>query len=157
MAYTQKQRFDPAWIIASLLFSLAVVAGIFYQREQLLTVPVLLTISFFLFLHGTLLAARLQLIINEDGIRYRFFPFHLKPHKIYWFEVEEAKLSTFNALRSFGGWGIRYNFFYGTKAFIARSGKGLFLQLKDGHRRMFSISTPEQLEACLPLPANMHH
>lgn len=157
MAYAQKQRFHPAWILTSLLLSLAVVAGVLYRQEQFLTVSVLAIVSVILLLHGALLAARLQLIVNEDGIRYRFFPFHLKPHKIYWFEVEEAKVNTFNALLSFGGWGIRYHFFYSTKIFIARSGTGLFIQLKNGRRSMFSISKPEKLEVWLPLHANVHH
>lgn len=155
--YTQKQKFNPSWIIASLLFTLAAVAGVSYQQGELFSATVLAVTGFLLFLHGALLAARLHLIVNEEGIKYRFFPFHLRPHKIYWYEVEEAQLNTFSALSEFGGWGIRYNFFFGTKAFIAKSGTGLFLKIKDGRRRMFSISEPEQLDAWLPAQAEYHH
>lgn len=157
MPYTQKQKFNPSWIIASLLFTLAAVAGVSYQQGELFSATVLAVTGFLLFLHAALLAARLHLIVNEEGIKYRFFPFHLKPHKIYWFEVEEAQLNTFSALSEFGGWGIRYNFFFGTKAFIAKSGTGLFLKIKDGRKRMFSISEPEQLDAWLPVQAEYHH
>lgn len=157
MPYTQKQKFNPSLIIASLLFSLAAVAGVSYQQGELFSATILIITGFLLFLHGALLAARLQLIVNEEGIKYRFFPFHLKPHKIYWFEVEEAQLSTFSALQEFGGWGIRYNFFYGTKAFIAGSDTGLFLKIKDGCQRMFSISEPEQLDVWLPGQVEYHH
>lgn len=155
-SYTQKQKFHPSWIIASLLFSLAVVAGASYAQGSLVSGTVLAIISFLLLIHAALLAARLHVIVNEEGIRYRFFPFHLRPHRIYWYEVEDAKLRTFSALSEFGGWGVRYNFFFGTKAFIARSGTGLFLKIKDGRRRMFSISDPEQLLSWLPLHAGIH-
>lgn len=157
MAYTQKQRFNPTWIIASLLFSLAIVVGTAYRQGDLLSVPVIAVTGFMLLLHGALLASRLHLIVNEEGIRYRFFPFHLKPYRIYWYEVKEAKLNSFNALSEFGGWGIRYNFFWGTKAFIARSGTGLFLSLEDGRKRMFSISKPRQLEAWIPQVTDIQH
>lgn len=157
MSYIQKQKFHPSWIIASLIFSLAVVIGFSFQEGALVSAPVLAIISFLLLLHAALLAARLHVIVNEEGIRYRFFPFHLKAHRIYWYEVEEARLRPFSALGGFGGWGIRYNFFFGTKAFIARSGTGLFLKINDGRRRMFSISDPEQLAARLPHYTGLHN
>lgn len=72
------------------------------------------------------------------------------PHQIRWQEVEKAELRTFSALAEYGGWGIRYNFFYQSKGFIARSGTGLFLKLKDGRKRMFSISKPGELKEWIP-------
>lgn len=127
MIYTQEQKFHPSWIIGSLLFSLTVVAGTAYQQGALLSTGVLTLIVFLLLLHAALLAARLQLRINEEGIQYRFFPFHIKTHKVNWQEVEEVKLNRFSALPEYGSWGIRYNFFYGTKLLLPEAEQGFSL------------------------------
>jgi len=54
-----------------------------------------------------LLSLKLKVRINDDKISYQMLPFHPRERLIFWQEIENAELLKINALREFGGWGIR--------------------------------------------------
>ena len=83
----------------------------------------------------------LILQIRPDGFYYRFVPFNLKFRKIPWFEVKNAEVITFSAIKDYGGYGIRY--YRQGKAYIAKGKKGLKLQLASGREIVFSSKDPE--------------
>lgn len=51
---------------------------------------------------------KLTVTINNDGITYKYPPFHNKPKTIAWTEIEHATLLKISPLKEFGGWGLRY-------------------------------------------------
>ena len=99
---------------------------------------------------GLLALARLELIIDEAGIHYRFFPFHLRVKTLYWESIEKVALREYNALKEFGGWGIRINF-SGNKAYnvMGDGGQGLEVVRKDGRKILFSVRNPQVIKQFL--------
>jgi len=93
-------------------------------------------------------ASNLRTEIDESGIAYKFFPFHLKKHKIDWTSVEKAFVREYSPLGEFGGWGIRYGFDRG-KAFNVSGKIGLQLHLKNGKRVLIGTQKPEEIEKVL--------
>jgi hypothetical protein len=47
--------------------------------------------------------------VGEEGVLFRYYPFHLKYKKIAFNEIETAEIREFKPLAEFGGWGIRGN------------------------------------------------
>jgi hypothetical protein len=86
--------------------------------------------------------ARLSTFIDKTGIEYRFFPFQLKYHKISWAEIEKKEVITYNPIRDYGGWGMRFN--RKGKAFNVSGDKGIRLYLKNG--KQILIGTQKEIE-----------
>lgn len=97
-----------------------------------------------------LATARLHYRIDDDGIHYRYFPFHLKEHHIAWSEVEELYVRKYKAIPEFGGWGMRFNF-GGNKAYnvIGDRSMGLEILRRDKKKVLFSTRNPQQLRQFL--------
>ncbi len=48
---------------------------------------------------------KLTTVIDEKGISYHFFPFHLKPKLLHWNEIENIGTRKYKPLKEYGGWG----------------------------------------------------
>lgn len=144
--HNETQKLPAPLLYAALAFTLGVVFFSAYIEDSFFDLAFFIGSGFSLLLFGSLLAARLRLTFHDKGIRYRFTPFHWQTHEIRWEEVEEARLIHFNALAAYGGWGIRYNFFTRTKAFVTQGGSGLLLLTRQGRRRVFSIQQPARVQ-----------
>ncbi|MFP4090535.1 MAG: hypothetical protein ACLFUB_18945 [Cyclobacteriaceae bacterium] len=94
--------------------------------------------------------SRLRYRLDNSGIHYRFIPFHLREQYIGWDEVREARIRQYDALREFGGWGIRINF-SGNKAYnvIGDRGQGLEIEKKNGKKVLFSTRKPQEISRFL--------
>jgi hypothetical protein len=81
--------------------------------------------------------------ISSEGIFVKFFPLHLSKKKIPFQEITSISAITFNPIRDFGGWGIRY----GTKgkAYIVSENKGVQLEFKDGKKLVIGSKNSELL------------
>lgn len=63
-------------------------------------IPLLLLILF--------LNTRLITEVRQDGLYIKFFPFHIRYHKIELENVQEIQPLEYSPLKDYGGWGIRY-------------------------------------------------
>lgn len=144
--HSESHKLPAPLLYAALAFTLAVLLFSAYLEDSLFSLSFFIGSGFSLLLFGSLLAAKLRLTFYDKGIRYHFTPFHWQTHEIRWEEVEEAKLIHFNALAAYGGWGIRYNFFTKTKAFVTQGGSGLLIVTRQGRRRLFSIQQPARVQ-----------
>jgi len=63
-------------------------------------------------------------------------------------------LAKFNAMRDFGGWGIRGN--STTKAFIAKGNVGVKLDLKDEKSIILGMENPETADRFINRVTDMH-
>ncbi len=131
--YIESQKFY-AWIG---LLCLALSVFMIYLLVKTYNTPtfiVLLLVGLLPSLLLTLLflTARLNTEIDQDGIRIKFIPFHLKQVRFNWTDIESCEVRKYNPLLEFGGWGIRYGFrgkVYNTKGNI-----GIHLVLKSGRK-----------------------
>ncbi|WP_149867304.1 hypothetical protein [Solirubrum puertoriconensis] len=95
---------------------------------------------------GLLACFRLQVRLNTEGIRYRFFP--LGWRLIGWAEVQQAYVRKYSALREYGGWGIK-GFSLNNYAYNVAGSYGLQLVLRSGTRILLGTQRPAELQQAL--------
>lgn len=160
MTYCETQKFKQPWIWIVLILSGVLVLGIFgmgIYRQIICRVPMgnhpmsdggLIVIAFLMLalfsgLFYLLLSLKMTTLIDESGIRYRMYPFHIKYRLIRWDQLEKCEVVQYNPLLDYGGWGIRYG--KKGKAFNVAGNKGLQLTLKKGEPILLGTQKPLEL------------
>ena len=155
--FREEQRFSQIWVW---LIVIGVAALIWYstftqiiQRRPFGEHPApntLLIIFWFLFgigMPALLLSARLITEVRMDGIYIRFFPFHFSYREIAFHDLKSFEVRRYNALREYGGWGIRYG--PQGKAYNVGGNRGIQLVLTDGKRILIGSQKPEEFLAAI--------
>lgn len=156
-AFREEQRFHQVWVW---FIVLGIAALIWYSTIQQIILrrpfgsrpaPDMLLIIFWLLfgigLPAFFLSARLITEVRSDGIYVRFFPVHFSFHKIAYEELGSFEVRKYNALREYGGWGIRYG--PQGKAYNVGGNRGVQLVLTDGKRILIGSQRPEEFLAAL--------
>ena len=151
--FKEEQRFTQTWLIVLLIISLIVPIILIFKEfnkenttmsnnEFILTLVGILTSVGFIFLF------KLKTRIDEKGIHYQFFPFHLKLKTISWKEITSAYVRKYDAITEYGGWGLKGGFFWrkskGT-AINVSGDIGIQLELKNGKKIL--VGTKKENEA----------
>lgn len=98
---------------------------------------------------------KLKTRIDEKGINYQFFPFHLKSRLISWKEIEKCYIRKYNALTEYRGWGIKVNMTWQNgKAYTTKGNQGLQLKLTNGKKILIGTQQKEELQRTLNLYQN---
>ena len=85
--------------------------------------------------------------ITNEYIEVQYFPFNLKPRKIFWNELASFETRTADCLKEYWGWGYK-----GTKknrAYTAYGDYGLQLTFHNGNRLFIGSQKKEELEAII--------
>ena len=93
------------------------------------------------------LSARLVVEVRDDGLHYRYYPFHRRFHRIGVEEIEEAEARTYRPVLEYGGWGIRYG--RRGKAYNVSGNRGVQLKLRDGRWILFGSQRAEEFASAL--------
>lgn len=88
-----------------------------------------------------LLSIRLELKIDDEKIRYRYYPLHFRRKKIFWSEVADCEVVVFPLSAQLNGWGIHF----GEQMISVNHYAGIRLVLKNGERLFISCKDPEAL------------
>ena len=92
---------------------------------------------------------RLETIIKEDGIYYRFFPFQIKLKKISWEALSHAYIRKYNPIMEYGGWGIRNGFLRSGKAYNVSGNEGLQIIYTNNTRFLFGTKKADEIKKVL--------
>jgi len=157
--YQETQFFRQPWIWALVLcISLISIYG---AVQQLIlgkpfgnnpapdTVMVIIAVIFGLGLPAFMFMMNLAIEVREDGLYIRFSPFHLSFHKIALEDIKEFQARTYNPIKEYGGWGIRYG--RNGKAYNVRGNRGVQLQLTSGRKLLIGSQKPEELAEALAI------
>lgn len=87
--------------------------------------------------------------VRSDGLYLSFYPLLFHRIKIPFETVVNCEVTTYNPLRDYGGWGIRYG--SNAKAFNVSGDRGVLLELTNGDRILIGSHQPEQLASLLKL------
>ena len=98
---------------------------------------ILFGIGLALFFYST----RLITEVRDDALYIRFFP--LTQQRIPFEDISRCEVRTYNPIREFGGWGIRYG--RGAKAYNVSGNRGVELQLSNGKRLLIGSQRPPEL------------
>jgi len=119
------------------------------QTDSIIFLAVVFIIILFIF------SCTLSVEVNEHGIYYKFFPFHLKVKTLPWEEITDAYIRQYAPLREYGGWGIRGN--SNNRAYNLKGGIGLQLELTNGKKLLIGIQQASQLNSILQQLKNNNH
>jgi hypothetical protein len=156
--FKEEQRFKQWWLWALLGgLNLFFIYGVFQQlvlgqpfgdNPMGDTGLVLMTVGFMLM---TLLFAtfRLETEVRTDGIYVRFFPFQLQFRRHAWEALTKAFVRSYQPLREYGGWGIRYGLFGQGRALNISGNQGLQLEFADHSKLLIGTNQPENLAQAL--------
>jgi hypothetical protein len=150
-----KTRWAHFFMVCAILFLIALVFHVCRQRLQYDEVTKVLFAGI-LILALLSLFAQIKMVtqIREDGIYVRFPPFQPVFSKYEWKDIQEKYIREYNALKEYGGWGIRFGLMgvkygQGGKAYILSGHQGLQLVMKDGSRILIGTQKPDELLAVL--------
>ena len=142
LLFEERQKFTQWWLWVILLSFPIISVGRFDDNEinlYYVLIGLAIPLLFYLF--------ELRIKVNEDGLHYQFFPFHLKFHAIKMDEIESFKAMEYSPLKEYGGWGIKYGF--KGKAYNVSGNKGVKIFLKNGSNIMFGSQNHKELAKAL--------
>jgi hypothetical protein len=159
-SFTETQKFRQTWIWLILSFLAILMIGLlgygFYKqivlREKFgnhpmsdggLIIAFVSVIILFVLMFSLFVFAKLTTEINDKGVRYKFFPFHLRFHTISWDLIDHYQVITYRPIKDYGGWGFRY--FKNKKAYNVSGNEGLQLILKNGKKLLLGTQKGREL------------
>lgn len=91
--------------------------------------------------------SNLRVAVQEDGIHYRYFPFHFREQTIKKEDIQEFRQVIYNPVRDYGGYGIRIS--RQGRAYNVKGNKGIRITTVGGKNILFGSRIPEKFEEAL--------
>jgi len=139
--YREVQNFRQKWLWTLLILT-GLVSIYFPFKTQMIVEAVILAVIYSVFL-AAFYSIRLETHIDENGIFYRFWPFHLKERKIDYEDIKEFQAGHYSPLREFGGWGLRWR--PGKVAFSVSGNECACIEREKGRKIILGTQKPEEL------------
>ena len=150
--FTETQRFDQWWfrllmviVIGVTIFPLVLsYSELKEDGTSLLIVGLACGISLLLVIL-ILFYFKLETRIDEAGIHYSFWPFHLSTRHINWQDMNACYVREYSPIAEYGGWGYRIRLGKGGRALNIKGNKGIQIELSTGKKML--IGTQKEAEA----------
>lgn len=105
--FSETQYFRQRWLWVLIIGLFLIPSVLSFLDGNYGDVAVLGTI--FVMIAGVLyFVVRLEVRVEDEGVRYRFFPAHLSERTIEFDEIDRFSAGDYSPLREFGGWGMRW-------------------------------------------------
>lgn len=154
--FKEEQHFSQTWLILIIILCTVTpfLIGVYGIYQQIINKTpfgdkpmsdvglILFTISMFL-LSIFIFFFKLKTRIDEIGIHYQFFPFHLKDKTTYWSDINKIYTRTYNPIGEFGGWGIKNG------SYTISGNIGIQLDLKDGKKVLIGTKKENEVKQVL--------
>jgi len=151
--FNETQRFDQWWLKLIFLALILFVAYSIYQwyftieavgnvgpndsfGQLIVIVSIFPILILFYFL-------KLRTEIDENGIQYKFSPFHFSTKKIAWTAIQNCYVRTYNPIMEYGGGEFRTSLGKGS-AFNVKGNKGIQVELKSGKKILFGTQKEDE-------------
>ncbi|MEA2708823.1 MAG: hypothetical protein QOF78_1424, partial [Phycisphaerales bacterium] len=85
----------------------------------------------------------LSTTVTSAGLRLQFFPFHNR--RIAIAQIESFEADTYQPLREFGGWGIKWSLRDSTTAYTVAGEEGVRLRLVSGEKLLIGSHRAAEL------------
>ena len=94
--------------------------------------------------------SRYTIILNSQGVHFKFSPFHLTRRRYPYEEIKTIYVRAFSPDKEFGGRGLRYSFKRKTWMYtISAAAYCIEIEKKDGGKTRLGIEDSEQAEKAL--------
>lgn len=151
--FKEEQRFIQLWLIVLLAVSTIVPLVIIireYLNNKMSLYNFLGTLALIVFASGFIFFFKLKTRIDEQGIHYQFFPFHLKFKLVKWNEINKVYVRKYDAISEYGGWGIKNIFWKKNGTAVNVSGNiGIQLELTNGKKLLIGTLKEEEAKRVL--------
>jgi hypothetical protein len=151
--YTEEQAFRQKWLWA-LLLGMAVLGVVAVSMapppgrpvptwaKPVIVVAMLALMALFAWI-------KLVVTVEPGLLRVHFFPFRRREVRLA--EVRSWQVVTYQPIRDYGGWGIRYGGAERGWAYNVSGDRGVLVEYLDGRRLLVGSQRPEALAAALDL------
>ena len=92
---------------------------------------------------------KLETRIDEAGIHYSFWPFHLTMRHVHWHEMTTCYVRKYNPIAEYGGWGYRIRLGKGGRALNVKGNIGIQLELTNGKKIMIGTQKEAEVRSVL--------
>lgn len=158
--FKEVQRFDQWWLRILLIAALAVAASplvfeydaIIQSRSEITSVVTSMLLIVALFLTFWFLF-KLETRIDEQGISYRYLPFHRKARLRTWDKIRSVTVRKYNPILEYGGWGYRIGL-RKKRALNVKGNMGIQIVYKNGRQLLLGTQRPNEAEAVLKTYVN---
>jgi len=151
--FKENQKFTQLWLIILLVISTIIpLVFILKDADKMSLTEILIIISVVILAPSLIFMFNLSTRIDEKGIHYKFFPFHLKHRVIEWHEIKQAYTRTYDPLGEYGGWGIKGGALWNKSkgiAFNVKGDIGIQLELVDGKKILIGTQLKNQADSTL--------
>ena len=149
--FKEEQRFNQLWLIIlmaiSILIPIGIIIGTYLEDpSRFSTIEFITIIGVLILASGIIFLFKLTTRIDEKGIHYKFFPFHLGFKVINWNEIDNAYVRTYDAISEYGGCGLKGGNFWNKskgKAINVSGDVGIQLELKNGKKLLIGTQKLE--------------
>jgi hypothetical protein len=155
VSFRERQFFRQPWLIAIMLASVFVPAGMLLAltpREE-----GGLAVAIGVFVSSVVLAAlffcmRLDVAVGDDGVRIRFPP--IVNRTIAFDDIRSCVARTYRPIWEYGGWGIRFG--PSGTAYNVSGNRGVQLTLRNGKRILIGSQRADELAAAISAHLPLH-
>ncbi len=155
--FLEEQKFNSPIVIIGLSSAFLVVGiSIFNQWKTISNdnfsakIAALSGIFIVILVIGLFFLMRLKTKIDEIGIHYQFYPFHLNFKTIKWNEISNCYVRKYDPIWEYGGWGLKFTFFKNKNKCVTVKGTiGLQLELNNGTKLLIGTQLEEAIQRTL--------
>ncbi len=157
-SFNESQRFKQFWVWLILIMLFGIWLWAIFQ-QLILGIPfgnkpapdvVLIIFGFIPFIMLVLfLSARLQTRVSQEGILFRYLPFHRRYKKINYNDIETYRPIQYHPLTDYGGWGIRYGIKSKGRAYNVEGNMGIQLKLKNDQYILIGTKRPQAFQEAI--------
>ncbi len=153
--FKETQRFDQWWLrillIAALLVSMSPLIfeyqNVVHSKAELTSIITSVLIILALFLTFWFLF-KLETRIDENGIEYRYLPFHRKARARSWDKIRSISVRKYNPILEYGGWGYRIGL-RKKRALNVKGNMGIQIVYNNGRQLLLGTQRPGDAEAVI--------
>ncbi len=153
LKYNELQRRLPLWVYVILSgLNISYIYSFVYMPEQwfvdgVIKTDLIISLALMFLVNVLAFVVRLEIMVSNDDIRYRFWPFHLAYRIISKNDIKKCYVRRYNPVFEFGGWGIRG--WKNNRAYSLSGRFGLQLELNTGRKILLGTRNPEALRSFL--------
>ncbi|MFD2727435.1 hypothetical protein [Hyunsoonleella rubra] len=158
--FIEEQRFTQKWLIVLLIIASVVPIVIIYKSfldQKMNLNNVIIATTIIILANGIIFMFKLKTRIDDIGVHYQFFPFHIKMKTIPWKKIKHAETRTYDALSEYGGWGLKGGLFWkkekGT-AINVSGDEGIQLTLADNKKILIGTHRRKDVDIILAKYSN---
>ena len=130
----------PGIEVSYLFLGVLVVVVVIKSSDLILNICLISgVVAYIVFLHFLSKRLILSIWMNAEGINFTYYPFIRKTRTIHWSQIKELRLVKYDPIRTYLGWGFKYNKKHG-HAYTTEGNSGIYVIDETGNKFLLGIN-----------------